>query len=107
MTVVSVAQETRKEGKRGHVTKRMALIDSKESSLQFVIEDLSSSKDRDKDKGKDNGEGADGDTAPCIVCQKECDLCCSCCQAAFYCSVAHQTQDWPSHRLLCSPRRDV
>jgi hypothetical protein len=38
------------------------------------------------------------DAVPAI--QKKCRLCANCRQVA-YCSVEHQTKDWPRHKLLC------
>ncbi len=37
----------------------------------------------------------------CNVCSVVSKLTCSNCLASFYCSIEHQTQDWPTHKLLC------
>lgn len=39
----------------------------------------------------------------CYVCQTWSSLKCSNCVNIYYCSVAHQKQDWKRHKLECHP----
>lgn len=39
----------------------------------------------------------------CKICQQFSSLKCSNCVKAFYCSVAHQKQDWKKHKPDCHP----
>ncbi len=38
----------------------------------------------------------------CGICSKKSSSCCSKCKVAYYCSVDHQKQDWPDHKINCS-----
>ncbi|KZV69298.1 hypothetical protein PENSPDRAFT_581180 [Peniophora sp. CONT] len=40
---------------------------------------------------------------PCSVCCQATSLWCSRCQASWYCSAEHMSQDWPRHRRECIP----
>jgi hypothetical protein len=35
---------------------------------------------------------------PCIICQVETKMKCSCCRRAYYCCADHQKADWKNHR---------
>ncbi|KAH0561579.1 SET domain-containing protein SmydA-8-like [Cotesia glomerata] len=41
------------------------------------------------------------ETGKCGVCQSEAKHRCTGCKTKFYCSAAHQRDDWPSHKLTC------
>lgn len=44
---------------------------------------------------------------PCLVCGGATVLCCSGCEAAFYCSPDCQQKDWVNHRRVCTRHREV
>ncbi|CAD6236824.1 GSCOCG00008250001-RA-CDS [Cotesia congregata] len=41
------------------------------------------------------------ETGKCGVCQSEAKHRCTGCKTKFYCSAAHQRDDWPAHKLTC------
>ncbi|EPS43484.1 hypothetical protein H072_2550 [Dactylellina haptotyla CBS 200.50] len=44
---------------------------------------------------------------PCAVCRTPTSFSCPTCHGVYYCSPSHQTQDLPSHSLVCSPTKDI
>ncbi|CEM05152.1 unnamed protein product [Vitrella brassicaformis CCMP3155] len=47
------------------------------------------------------------DTAPCVVCGQPADDVCSTCKTTFYCSPECQMKDWPNHKKICKPVRQI
>ncbi len=46
---------------------------------------------------------------PCFFCGKKLGLkrCSGCLDKVYYCSIQCQTEDWPTHRLVCSSRQII
>lgn len=56
--------------------------------------------------GPADGQGGVGNV-PCAVCGARTAMCCSACEAVFYCSPACQQRDWKEHWKVCGTQQQI
>eukprot|EP00929_Paragymnodinium_shiwhaense_P079385 TRINITY_DN41317_c0_g1_i1.p1 TRINITY_DN41317_c0_g1~~TRINITY_DN41317_c0_g1_i1.p1 ORF type:complete len:432 (+),score=78.21 TRINITY_DN41317_c0_g1_i1:58-1296(+) len=56
---------------------------------------------------QEHSPGARDAVAPCEVCGMQTSLCCSGCEAAFYCSDECQQKHWRQHRRVCARQQQL